>query len=197
MHSLEVLVITVFALVAIFAAVPVVVQQIYYFQSLVETRAVVAFFNVVADSVESDLGASYVQRAVAMPFLRFGSFTYLTSVVGRCGGKPIYNTTFVYESSYLSVFGFFRGVSWGAVVDAPDSPIAVRGWGTAVSMVPRVVRYGGVAVVFNMTYVAARGGNALYYRVYAPKSFSVGECTLGVGGGVERVLVVDVVFELR
>jgi len=196
MQALETLIITSFALLAIFAAVPVVLQQIYYYQGVAETRAVTAFFNSLADSLESDMGAAFAQRVLRVPDLRFGSLTYIVGQIGTCGGKPVYNTTFIYESPYLSAFGMYRGVSWGRVVEAPDSPIAVRGWGTTVSMVPRVVKYGNIAVVYNITYTAAQGatGAFVYYNLTSPVRCDPSGLSLQ---GVSDVLVINVRIEMR
>ena len=201
MQSLELLIITSFALVAIFAVVPVILQQIYYYQALVEMRSASAFFNLVADSLESDMGAAFAQRVINLPSLRFGSLKYSVAQMGICGGAAVFNTTFVYESQYLSAFGMLRGVNWGKVVYAPDTPIAVRGWGTSLSMAPRVVKYGDIAVVLNITYTAAQraSGVALYYNITAPVAYNAGDCALaGVDlSGVSKVLVVPVRLELR
>ena len=196
MQALETLVITSFALLAIFAAVPVVLQQIYYYQGIAETRAVTAFLNSLADSLESDMGAAFAQRVLRVPDLRFGSLTYIVGQIGTCGGKPVYNTTFVYKSPYLSAFGMYRGVSWGRVVEAPDSPIAVRGWGTTISMVPRVVKYGNIAVVYNITYTAAQGatGAFIYYNLTSPVRCNPSGFSLQ---GVSDVLVINVRIEMR
>jgi len=201
MQALETLVITSFALLAIFAAVPVVLQQIYYYQGVAETRAVTAFFNSLADSLESDMGAAFAQRILRVPDLRFGSLKYINETLGTCNGKRIFNTTFVYESPYLSAFGMYRGADWNLTVRAPDSPIAVRGWGTIVSMAPRVAKYGNIAVVYNITYTAARGatGAFIYYNLTSPircdpSGLSLQDVSLE---DVSDVLVINVRIELR
>ncbi|ABL88331.1 conserved hypothetical protein [Pyrobaculum islandicum DSM 4184] len=198
MTSLELLIITAFALLAIFAAVPIVLQQIYQYQALVEARAALAFLNVLADGIESDMGAAYAQKVLNLPTLRFGGLDYRVAVVGTCGGAPVYNTTLIYRSQYLSLFGQFRGTVWGRVVDAPEPPLAVYGWGTSASLTPRVVRYGRVAVVLNITYTASpsASGAGVYYEVKAPRVYSVDQCTIGVQG-VDSVVVVPVRVELR
>jgi hypothetical protein len=129
MTSLELLIITAFALLAIFAAVPIVIQQIYQYQALAEARAGLAFLIVLADGVESDMGAAYAQKILNLPTLRFGGLDFSTAEAGRCGGEPVYNTTLIYRSQYLSLFGQFRGTRWAGFVEAPEPPLAVYGWG--------------------------------------------------------------------
>jgi hypothetical protein len=201
MTSLELLILTVFALLAIFAVVPVVLQQIYQYQALAEARAALAFLSVLADSVESDMGAAYAQKILNLPTLRFGGLDFFTQVVGRCGGDPVYNTTLIYMSQYFSLFGQFRGTQWAPLVEAPEPPLAVYGWGTSVSLVPRLVKYGRVVVVFNVTYTAASDatGVGMYYKVEAPVAYKVSQCTFpGLDlTGVEDVVVIPVKLELR
>lgn len=84
MASLELLVITSFALVAIFAVVPVVLQQIYQYQALAEARAGLAFLNALADSVESDMGAAYAQKVLNLPTFRLGGAGLL-----HAGGRQL------------------------------------------------------------------------------------------------------------
>jgi len=144
------------------------------------------------------MGAAFAQRILRVPDLRFGSLKYNRTQIGICNNddkRPIYNTTFIYESPYLSAFGMYRGVSWGRVVEAPDSPIAVRGWCTTVSMVPRVVKYGNIAVVCNITYTAARGatGAFVYYNLTSPVRCDPSGLSLQ---GVNDVLVINVRIEM-
>jgi hypothetical protein len=199
--SLELLVITSFALVAIFAVVPVVLQQIYQYQALAEARAALAFLNVLADSVESDMGAAYAQKVLNLPTLRFGGLDFSTRVVGSCGNAPVYNTTLIYRSQYLSLYGQFRGTRWGPLVEAPEPPLAIYGWGTSASLAPRLVKYGKFVVVLNVTYTTASGatGVGMYYEVQAPKTYNVTQCTFsGLDlTGVDAVVVIPVRLELR
>ena len=203
MTSLELLVITSFALVAIFAVVPVVLQQIYQYQALAEARAGLAFLNTLADSVESDMGAAYAQKVLNLPTLRFGGLDFSTRVVGRCGDMPVYNTTLIYRSQYLSLFGQFRGTRWASLVEAPEPSLAIYGWGTYASLVPRLVKYGRVVVVLSMTYTAASGatGVGMNYKVEAPKTYdmSQSQCTFpGLDlAEVDAVVVIPVRLELR
>lgn len=190
MTSLETLIITVFALIAIFAITPAVMWQIYFYQAEVEARTVTAFFVSLADAVESDLGSAYAQKALSLPTLRFGSLTYKTEVVAVCGGAPVYNTTFVYTSPVASTYGIFRGIKWAPFVEAPDSPLAVAGFGTEVVLTPRAVKYGDIILLLNITYSAYGGGSAVVYKVYMPKFYD--SCTIG-----QRVVVVPVEVELR
>jgi hypothetical protein len=203
MASLELLVITSFALVAIFAVVPVVLQQIYQYQALAEARAGLAFLNVLADGVESDMGAAYAQKVLNLPTFRLGGLDFSTRVVGRCGDDLVYNTTLIYRSQYLSLFGQFRGTRWAPLVEAPEPPLAIYGWGTSASLVPRLVKYGSVVVVLNVTYTAAPGatGVGMYYEVQAPRKYdmSQSQCTLpGLDlADVEAVVVIPVRLKLR
>jgi len=204
--SLELLVITSFALVAIFAVVPVVLQQIYQYQALAEARAGLAFLNALADSVESDVGAAYAQKVLNLPTLRFGGLDFSTREVGRCGGAPIYNTTLIYRSQYLSLYGQFRGTRWAPLVEAPEPLLALYGWGTSASLVPRLVKYGSVVVVLNATYTAAPGatGVGMYYKVQAPRTYDMSQSSqpqCAFPGldltDVEAVVVIPVSLELR
>lgn len=201
MASLELLVITSFALVAIFAVVPVVLQQIYQYQALVEGRAGLAFLNALADSVESDMGAAYAQKVLNLPTFRLGGLDFSTRMVGSCGGMRVYNTTLIYRSQYLSLYGQFRGTRWASLVEAPEPLLAIYGWGTSVSLVPRLVKYGSVVVVFNVTYRAAPDatGVGMYYEVRAPVTYEVSQCTFpGLDlTGVDTVVVIPVRLELR
>jgi len=199
--SLEFLIITSFALVAIFAAVPVVLEQIYQYQGLAEARAGLAFLNALADSVESDMGAAYAQKVLNLPTLRFGGLDFSSQVVGSCGDDPVYNTTLIYRSQYFSLFGQFRGTRWAPLVEAPEPPLAIYGWGTSASLVPRLVKYGSVVVVLNVTYTAAPGatGVGMYYEVQAPRTYDVSQCTFpGLDmADVDDVVVIPVRLELR
>jgi hypothetical protein len=199
--SLELLVITSFALVAVFAVVPVVLQQIYQYQALAEARAALAFLNALADGVESDMGAAYAQKVLNLPTLRFGGLDFSTREVGSCGGMPVYNTTLIYRSQYLSLYGQFRGTRWAPLVEAPEPPLAVYGWGTSASLVPRLVKYGSVVVVLNVTYTAASGaaGVGMYYKVLAPVTYDRSQCTFpGLDlAEVDAVVVIPVRLELR
>ncbi len=199
--SLELLVITSFALVAIFAVVPVVLQQIYQYQALAEARAALAFLNVLADGVESDMGAAYAQKVLNLPTLRFGGLDFSTQEVGRCGDMQVYNTTLIYRSEYLSLYGQFRGTRWASLVEAPEPPLAIYGWGTSASLVPRLVKYGNVVVVFSVTYTAASGatGVGMYYEVQAPRTYDVSQCTFpGLDlTDVDAVVVIPVSLQLR
>jgi hypothetical protein len=203
--SLEVLTITAIALLVIFAAVPVVVQQIYQYQALVEARAAAALFSALADSIESDMGAAYAQRILNVPALRFGGLEYITVAVGRCGGAPVYNTTLVYRSQYLALFGQLRGTRWARLVRAPESPLAVAAWGAEISLAPRAVNYGGVVVLLNMTYSAGgeearrATGAGIYYEVQAPASYRADQCELqGIDlSGASAVVVIPVALEPR
>jgi len=201
MASLELLVITSFALVAIFAVVPVVLQQIYQYQALAEARAGLAFLNALADSVESDMGAAYAQKVLNLPTFRLGGLDFSTRVVGSCGDDPVYNTTLIYGSQYLSLFGQFRGTRWAPLVEAPEPLLAIYGWGTSASLVSRLVKYGSVVVVLNVTYRAVPGatGGGMYYEVRAPVTYDVSQCTFpGLDlTGVETVVVIPVRLELR
>jgi hypothetical protein len=201
MASLELLIIMSLALVAIFAAVPMVLEQIYQYQALAEARAGLAFLNVLADGVESDMGAAYAQKVLNLPTFRLGGLDFSTREVGRCGGDPVYNTTLIYRSQYLSLFGQFRGTRWAPLVDAPEPPLAIYGWGASASLVPRLVKYGSVVVVLNVTYTAAPGatGVGMYYEVRAPVTYDVSQCTFpGFDlAGVDDVVVVPVMLELR
>ena len=199
--SLELLIITSLALVAIFAAVPMVLEQIYQYQALAEARAALAFLNVLADGVESDMGAAYAQKILNLPTLRFGGLDFSTWEVGRCGGAPIYNTTLIYMSQYFSLFGQFRGTQWAPLVEAPEPPLAIYGWGTSASLAPRLVKYGSVVIVLNVTYTAALGatGVGMYYEVRAPVTYDVSQCTFpGLDlADVDDVVVIPVRLELR
>jgi len=199
--SLEFLIITSFALVAIFAAVPVVLEQIYQYQGLAEARAGLAFLNALADSVESDMGAAYAQKVLNLPTLRFGGVDFSTREVGRCGDASVFNTTLIYRSQYLSLFGQFRGTRWAPFVEAPEPLLAIYGWGTSASLVPRLVKYGSVVVVLNVTYTAAPGatGVGMYYKVQAPRTYDVSQCTFpGLDmADVDDVVVIPVRLELR
>jgi hypothetical protein len=201
MTSLELLILTVFALLAIFAVVPIVLEQIYQYQALAEAQAAVAFLNVLADGLESDMGAAYAQKILNLPTLRFGGLDYSTRVVGSCRGYPVYNTTLIYRSQYFSLFGQFRGTRWAPLVEAPEPPLAIYGWGTSASLVPRLVKYGSAVVVLNVTYTAASGatGVGMYYEVRAPRTYEVSQCTFpGLDlTGVETVVVITVRLELR
>lgn len=202
MNSLEVLIITSFAFLAIFAVMPVVFQQIYYYQALVESRAVLAFFNSIADALESDLGAGYAQRVLYIPGTKFGSISYSVNAVMYCNGNPVYNTTFVYKSQYLSLFGMYRGTTWGALVNAPEPVMAIHGWGTSVSLTPRMVKYGSIIVVFNVTYSVLSGatGSAFFYNVSSPSVYPVEECSvvgITLPQDVDTVVVVPVRLQLR
>jgi hypothetical protein len=203
MTSLELLILTVFALLAIFAVVPVVLQQIYQYQALAEARAALAFLNVLADSVESDMGAAYAQKVLNLPTLRFGGLDFSTREVGRCDNMPVYNTTLIYRSEYLSLYGQFRGTRWAPLVEAPEPPLAIYGWGTSASLAPRLVKYGRVVVVLNATYTAAPGatGVGMYYEVQAPRTYKVSQSQCTFSGldltGVEDVVVIPVRLELR
>jgi len=201
MTSLEVLILTAFALLAIFAVVPVVLQQIYQYQALAEARAALAFLNVLADGVESDMGAAYAQKILNLPTLRFGGLGFSTRVVGSCGDMPVYNTTLIYKSQYLSLYGQFRGTRWAPLVEAPEPLLAIYGWSTSASLVPRLVKYGKFVVVLNMTYTAAPGatGVGMYYEVRAPVTYNVTQCTFpGLDlTGVDAVVVIPVRLELR
>jgi hypothetical protein len=199
--SLELLIITSLALVAIFAAVPMVLEQIYQYQALAEAQAALAFLNVLADGLESDMGAAYAQKVLNLPTLRFGGLDFSTREVGSCGGMSVYNTTLIYRSQYFSVFGQFRGTQWAPLVEAPEPPLAIYGWGTSASLVPRLVKYGRVVVVFNVTYTAAPGatGVGMYYKVEAPRTYDVSQCTFpGLDlADVDAVVVIPVRLELR
>jgi hypothetical protein len=201
--SLELLVITSFALVAIFAVVPVVLQQIYQYQALAEARAALAFLNVLADGVESDMGAAYAQRVLNLPTLRFGGLDFSTREVGRCGDDPVYNTTLIYGSQYLSLYGQFRGTRWAPLVEAPEPPLAIYGWGTSASLAPRLVKYGSVVVVLSVTYTAASGatGVGMYYEVQAPRTYDVSQSQCTFPGldlaEVDAVVVIPVRLQLR
>jgi hypothetical protein len=199
--SLELLIITSLALVAIFAAVPMVLEQIYQYQALAEAQAALAFLNVLADGVESDMGAAYAQKILNLPTLRFGGLGFSTREVGRCGDMPVYNTTLIYRSQYFSLFGQFRGTRWAPLVEAPEPPLAIYGWGTSASLVPRLVKYGRVVVVFNVTYTAAPGatGVGMYYKVEAPRTYDVSQCTFPglYMADVDAVVVIPVRLELR
>jgi hypothetical protein len=199
--SLELLIITSLALVAIFAAVPMVLEQIYQYQALAEAQAALAFLNVLADGLESDMGAAYAQKVLNLPTLRFGGLDFSTREVGRCGDDPVYNTTLIYRSEYLSLYGQFRGTRWAPLVEAPEPPLAIYGWGTSASLVPRLVKYGSVVVVLSVTYTAASGatGVGMYYEVQVPRTYKVSQCTFpGLDlTGVEDVVVIPVRLELR
>jgi hypothetical protein len=199
--SLELLIITSLALVAIFAAVPMVLEQIYQYQALAEARAALAFLNVLADGLESDMGAAYAQKVLNLPTLRFGGLDFSTREVGRCGDMQVYNTTLIYRSQYLSLYGQFRGTRWAPLVEAPEPPLAVYGWGTSASLVPRLVKYGSVVVVLNVTYTAASDatGVGMYYEVRAPVTYDVSQCTFpGLDmADVDDVIVIPVRLELR
>ena len=203
MTSLELLILTAFALLAIFAVVPVVLQQIYQYQALAEARAALAFLNVLADGVESDMGAAYAQKVLNLPTLRFGGLDFSTREVGRCDNDPVYNTTLIYRSEYLSLYGQFRGTQWAPLVEAPEPPLAIYGWGTSASLVPRLVKYGRVVVVLSVTYTAASGatGVGMYYEVQAPKTYdmSQSQCTFpGLDlAEVDAVVVIPVSLQLR
>ena len=194
MTSLELLILTAFALLAIFAVVPVVLQQIYQYQALAEARAGLAFLNVLADGVESDMGAAYAQKVLNLPTFRFGGLDFSTREVGRCGDDPVYNTTLIYRSEYLSLYGQFRGTRWASLVEAPEPPLAIYGWGTSASLAPRLVKYGRVVVVLNVTYTAASDatGVGMYYKVQTPRTYDVSQspCTFS---GLDLADVVDVV----
>ena len=203
MTSLELLILTAFALLAIFAVVPVVLQQIYQYQALAEARAGLAFLNVLADGVESDMGAAYAQKVLNLPTLRFGGLDFSTREVGRCGDMQVYNTTLIYRSEYLSLYGQFRGTRWASLVEAPEPPLAIYGWGTSASLAPRLVKYGSIVVVLDVTYTAALGatGVGMYYEVQAPRMYdmSQSQCTFpGLDlADVEAVVVIPVRLELR
>jgi hypothetical protein len=201
MTSLELLILTAFALLAIFAAVPMVLQQIYQYQALAEARAGLAFLNVLADGVESDMGAAHAQKILNLPTFRLGGLDFTTRVVGSCGDDPIYNTTLIYRSQYLSLFGEFRGTRWAPLVEVPEPPLAIYGWGTSASLVPRLVKYGKFVVVLNVTYTAASGatGVGMYYEVRAPRTYDKSQCTFpGLDmADVDDVVVIPVRLELR
>jgi hypothetical protein len=201
MTSLELLILTVFALLAIFAVVPVVLQQIYQYQAMAEARAALAFLNVLADGVESDMGVAYAQKVLNLPTFRFGGLDFSTRVVGRCGDMQVYNTTLIYKSEYLSLYCQFRGTRWAPLVEAPEPPLAIYGWGTSASLAPRLVKYGSVVVVLSVTYTAAPGatGVGMYYEVRAPVTYDVSQCTFpGLDlADVEDVVVIPVRLVLR
>jgi hypothetical protein len=201
MTSLELLILTAFALLAVFAVVPVVLQQIYQYQALAEARAGLAFLNVLADGVESDVGAAYAQKVLNLPTLLFGGLDFSSQVVGSCGDASVFNTTLIYRSEYLSLYGQFRGTRWAPLVEAPEPPLAIYGWGTSASLVPRLVKYGSVVVVLNVTYTAALGatGVGMYYEVQAPRTYDVSQCTFpGLDlADVEAVVVIPVSLKLR
>ncbi len=201
MTSLGLLILTAFALLAIFAVVPVVLQQIYQYQALAEARAGLAFLNALADGVESDMGAAYAQRVLNLPTFRLGGLDFSTQVVGRCGDMPVYNTTLIYKSQYLSLFGQFRGTLWAPLVEAPEPPLAIYGWGTSDLLVSRLVKYGSVVVVLSVAHTAAPGatGVGMYYELQAPRTYKVSQCTFsGLDlADVDDVVVIPVRLELR
>lgn len=86
-------------------------------------------------------------------------------------------------------------------MEAPEPLLAIYGWGTSVSLVPRLVKYGSVVVVFNVTYRAAPDatGIGMYYEVRAPVTYEVSQCTFpGLDlTGVDTVVVIPVRLELR
>lgn len=196
MTALETLILTTFALLAIFAAVPVVLSQIYQYQALAEARAAVSFLNVLADSIESDMGASYAQKIINMPQLRFGEFKYVSRQLGTCRGVAVYNTSLIYTSPYLSLFGLYRGTRWGSPTTAPEPPLAIAGWGTSASLVPRIVKYGNIYVVLNITYATSPQalGTGIYYVVLSPKFYPAGQCDFATDSDV---VVITVKLELR
>ncbi len=86
-------------------------------------------------------------------------------------------------------------------MEAPEPLLAIYGWGTSASLVPRLVKYGSVVVVLSVTYTAAPGatGVGMYYEVRTPVTYDVSQCTFpGLDlADVEAVVVIPVSLELR
>ncbi len=123
MTSLEVLVLTVIALLVIFAALPYVVNTLYASMAPLEYRNALNFVLLLADSMEADFGMSGSRKYFNLPSFYYGKFGVLNATYGitlRCGVNN-YNLKWRafnvwYNSTYLvDVYRQYRGVQGGFV----------------------------------------------------------------------------------
>ena len=197
MTSLEVLILTAFALVIVFAALPYVVNTLYASMAPLEYRTASAYVLAFADSLEADFGMVGAKKFFQLPNFVYGSFgaANRTHVVElRCG--QTYRLVWMsfrlwYNSTYLiGVPRMLRGLRGGLVAEPGDALIAVNATERGIVAYPRlslVVGRGETYLyIMNVTVVASRSGfSYLSYDIQGISTpISYGACQSVVVNGV-------------
>ncbi|WP_333639223.1 hypothetical protein [Pyrobaculum aerophilum] len=196
MTSLEVLILTAFALIIIFAALPYVINTLYASLAPLEYRSAVGYVLAFADALEGDFGMSGARKYFKLPKFIYGSFgavnrTYTVSLT--CGGDVYsfrwYSFTLWYNSTYLvGSPGIIKGVGGGLITGPGDTILAVNATGMGVFAYPRVFVVSGsneAYVYFINATVRARGGGYLTYEIGGVETRQYPNCigaTLTVAG---------------
>lgn len=176
MTSLEVLVLTVIALLIIFAALPYVINLLYASMAPLEYRNALNFILLVADSTEADFGMSGSRKYFPLPNFYYGKFGVLNATYAvrlQCGSDVNlkwrafgvwYNST-----HFVDVSRLYRGVRGGLLSKPGDTLFAVNSTPPGnVWMYPRVFVVKGdketYVYVINAT-VRVYGYNYLTYEM--------------------------------
>jgi hypothetical protein len=199
MTSLEILVLTTFALLIIFAALPYVVNTLYASMAPLEYRTAAGYILSFADALEADVGMAGARKYFNLPSFVYGSFgavnkTYVFTIT--CGSKRfVWNSAEVwYNSSYLVGFPrLLRGLSDELVViypppgrgpEPPDTLVAVQSGDRWIRMWFRLFIVNGTdekyIYVINAT-VRVMGGvpQYLYYTVWKIERHEIPNCYSG------------------
>ncbi|AFA40382.1 hypothetical protein Pogu_2355 [Pyrobaculum oguniense TE7] len=197
MTSLEVLILTAFALVIVFAALPYVVNTLYASMAPLEYRTASAYVLAFADSLEADFGMVGARKYFQLPNFVYGSFgavnrTYIVEL--RCG--QTYRLTWTsfrlwYNSTYLTgASRMLRGLKGGLVAEPGDALIAVNATERGVVAYPRLVLVRGQGesylYITNATVVVPHSGfSYLSYDIQGISTqASYGACQSVVVDGV-------------
>jgi len=176
MESLEVLVLTGFTLIIVFAAAPLVTQWLFVSQANLEYNNAQALLIAMADSIEGDFGMPGVQRYFELPKPFFGSFG-VRQVDGRisleCGATTYsYNFSSLYawyRSNYMMPkLRLLRGFSESPLVEVNDTLVVVFANRSKVflySRVSTVVGRRGLYIYFVNFSLIIKGNNILIYTI--------------------------------
>jgi len=196
MTSLEVLILTAFALLIIFVALPYVVGMLYSSLAPLEYRTAAGYILAFADGLEADFGMAGSRKYFSLSRFIYGSFgpvnrSYVVQLLG-CGAPRTLRWSSVelwYNSTYfIGEQRLLRGFSTGLTAAPSDTLVAVEAVGNGVRAYPRifVVAGAGEAYVYvvNAT-VRVAGTGYLTYEIGAVDRLVFSNChdaRLIVGG---------------
>ncbi len=198
MTSLEVLVLTAFALLIVFAALPYVINMLYASMAPLEYRTAAGYILSFADALEADVGMAGARKYFNLPSFVYGSFgavnrTY-TFTISCTTKRFVWTSAEVwYNSTYLvGTPKMLRGLGDGLVVvygsgvsGPPDSLMAAKSGDRWIKAWPRIFVVRGVneayIYVMNATVKVPRGVTPQYlsYVVWKIDRLEIPNCVAG------------------
>jgi hypothetical protein len=174
MTSLEVLILTAFTLLIVFAALPYVIGMLHSSLAPLEYRTAAGYVLAFADSLEADFGMAGERKYFSLPRFVYGSFgpvnrTYTLQLLG-CGPLQTFrwnSAELWYNATYLvGERRLLRGLSAGLTARPPDTLMAVEALESGIRAYPRVFIVSGkgeaYVYIINATVRLSGAGTPAY-----------------------------------